>query len=133
MKTNELKQNIFVRNIKHQTIEKVLYLGLMKVPGGEWINSVVYSGPERKSGEVEVFTKSVGEFVNEFDYMYDFTIWMTDVYNQLECHVSDEDKKNHPFNVFLYTDEDVLKNIQYFYDCFNVGMSAYKALTFFKI
>lgn len=65
--------------------------------------------------------------------MEDFEKYMTGVYEQLACNVSDEWVEKNPYNVFPYSDDDVKNNINYFKECYDAGLSGYKALTFFDM
>ena len=57
------------------------------------------------------------------------TEYMIDVKCQLYCNATEEFKNN--YTTYLYTNEQVDENIEYFEKCKRSGLSAYKALLFF--
>lgn len=133
MLKEEIKSGIFVRNIKYGNTEEILHVGIMKMESGNWVDAVIYTGKDRFGGGQTVFCKKMDDFCKEFEPVDSdgFKLWMDGVYSQLDCNVSDEWRKNYPFNVFSYTEEEVNSKLDYFRDCYNRGLSAYKALTFF--
>ena len=58
-----------------------------------------------------------------------FDDYIKDVKQMLNCNASEEYKKK--YVTYLYTNEQVDENLEYFKDCMNDGLSAYKALLFF--
>lgn len=54
---------------------------------------------------------------------------MEDVKSQLECNATEYHKKN--YTTYLYSNEQVDSNLDYFKRCKKLGLSAYKALLFF--
>lgn len=58
-----------------------------------------------------------------------FEDYIKDVKQMLNCNASEEYKKK--YVTYLYTNEQVDENLEYFKDCMNDGLSAYKALLFF--
>ena len=61
--------------------------------------------------------------------MDNFTDFLEDVRSQLECNASKEFIEN---NVsYTYSNESIHENIDYFKDCFQRGLSGYKALLYF--
>ena len=133
MDIKKLEEGIFVRNIKHGNVEKVLYLGLMKTESGEWKNCVIYQGLGRFTDKMTIFCKDQFDFINEFEYIGIYTdkpfrTWMEDVYAQLDCCATDSFKREFPFNIFQYTKKEIDNNIEYFLECYWKGLSQYKAL-----
>ena len=137
MKQEELKIGIFVRNIKHGNIEKVLHLGIMKMESGEWIDCVVYEGKDRFTNQTTIFCKSKKEFLNEFKFIdlifYEpFSKWLNGLLEQLDCNVTDEHRKKYPYNIFPYSEEEIRNNMDYFMDCWFRGLSQYISLSLFS-
>jgi hypothetical protein len=62
--------------------------------------------------------------------MKNFKEYIEDVKSQLDCNVSDIDKSN--YTTYIYSNELVDANLDYFDDCYNNNLSAYKALLFFS-
>lgn len=60
-------------------------------------------------------------------FNFSFNKYMEDVYSQLECNASNEYKKT--YITFTYSKEEIEENIEYFKECYNENISAYKALT----
>lgn len=58
-----------------------------------------------------------------------FEDYIKDVKQMLNCNASEEYKNK--YVTYLYTNEQVDENLEYFKDCMNDGLSAYKALLFF--
>lgn len=56
--------------------------------------------------------------------------YIADAKSRLECNMSKEDIE--VLGAFLYTEEEVDNNKEYFLKCKESGMSAYKALVFFS-
>lgn len=61
--------------------------------------------------------------------MKDFDLYMLDVKSQLTENATDFYKDNHI--TYTYSNEVVDNNLDYFEDCMNKGLSAYKALLYF--
>ena len=136
MERTELSEGILVKNLKHGNIEKVLHLGLMKMESGEWKDAVIYMGKDRFSPYEKIFCKKTDDFLKEFEvYIPDkdlsFSEYMDRVKEQLECNVTEEFKSKYPYNVFSYTEEEIMDNKLFFIHCHQKGLSAYKALTLF--
>lgn len=58
-----------------------------------------------------------------------FKEYMADVYSQLECNMSAEDKAK--YGCYTYTEQTVKDNLDYFRDCKDTNLSPYKALLWF--
>ena len=58
-----------------------------------------------------------------------FDLYLDNVKEQLYCNASDDYKNN--YITYLYSNEDVNNNLNYFKKCFHDGLSAYKSLLFF--
>jgi hypothetical protein len=56
--------------------------------------------------------------------------YIADAKSRLECNMSKEDIE--VLGAFLYTEEEVDNNKEYFLKCKESGMSTYKALVFFS-
>lgn len=61
--------------------------------------------------------------------MINFNEYMVDVKSQLFDNASEEYKSQHI--TYTYSNEVVDSNLDYFRDCCNKGLSAYKSLLFF--
>lgn len=59
-----------------------------------------------------------------------FEDYMADVYSQLECNISAEDKAK--YGCYTYSEQTVKDNLDYFQYCLKSNLSAYKALLFFS-
>ena len=57
-----------------------------------------------------------------------FDDYMADVYSQLECNMSCENKAQ--YVSYNYSEEDIKANIEYFKYCLKSNLSPYKALLF---
>lgn len=61
--------------------------------------------------------------------MDNFNEYIMDVKSQLDCNATEEFKNN--YITYLYSNEDIDNNLDYFERCMNTGESAYIALLFF--
>lgn len=61
--------------------------------------------------------------------MNNFKKYIQSVREQLDCNASDEYKKQ--FVVYMYSNEEVDNNLEYFKSCMKNNLSPYKALLFF--
>jgi hypothetical protein len=61
--------------------------------------------------------------------MKDFEKYIEGAKEQLYCNASDDYRNAHI--TYLYTNEDVESNLDYFRRCMESGLSSYKALLFF--
>ena len=59
-----------------------------------------------------------------------FDDYMADVYSQLECNISAEDKAK--YGCYTYSETVIKDNLDYFRDCLKENLSPYKALLFFS-
>ena len=59
-----------------------------------------------------------------------FDLYLDNVKEQLYCNASDDYKNN--YITYLYSNEDVNNNLNYFKKCFDDGLSGYKSLLFFS-
>ena len=57
-----------------------------------------------------------------------FEDYMADVYSQLECNISAEDKAK--YGCYTYSETVIKDNLDYFRDCKDTNLSPYKALLF---
>ena len=131
MDKSELIDGSIVRNIKYGNEEEILHTGIMKTDTGEWVDCVIYKGKDRFGDGEQIFVKRTEDFLKEFElFKSTFDLWMESVYELLECNMSEEDKKR--YVCFGYTEEFVKSQLKYFFKCFELGMSAYKALTLFE-
>jgi hypothetical protein len=60
----------------------------------------------------------------------DFDMYIADVRSQLYCNASEDYKDK--YTTYTYSNEDIDGNLDYFKECQKSGLSAYKALLFFK-
>lgn len=61
--------------------------------------------------------------------MDNFNEYIMDVKSQLDCNATEEFKNN--YITYLYSNEDIDNNLDYFERCMKAGKSAYTALLFF--
>jgi hypothetical protein len=61
--------------------------------------------------------------------MKNFDLYIADVKSQLDENATDFHKEN--YITYTYSNEVVDNNLDYFEDCMNKGLSAYKALLYF--
>lgn len=59
-----------------------------------------------------------------------FEEYIINVKSQLCCNASEEDKKK--YITYLFSNEQIDQNLDYFKKCFDRDLSGYKALLFFK-
>lgn len=57
-----------------------------------------------------------------------FEAYMLDVRSQLKCNISEEEY--YLYGAYDYTNEQIDENLEYFRECYNQPLSAYKALLF---
>lgn len=62
--------------------------------------------------------------------MNDFNKYIIDAKEQLNCNASEEYRNNNV--TYLYTNDEIDNNLDYFKKCMKNGLSAYKALLFFN-
>ena len=61
--------------------------------------------------------------------MQDFETYIKEVKEQLFCNATDDYKNQ--YVTYMYTNEQVDSNLDYFKDCMSKNLSPYKALLFF--
>lgn len=61
--------------------------------------------------------------------MNNFEEYIQNVREQLYCNATEEFKSN--YITYMYSNEQVDSNLDYFNNCMNSGLSGYKALLFF--
>lgn len=61
--------------------------------------------------------------------MKKFDLYMADVRSQLECNATPEYKEK--YITYVYSNETIESNLEYFEERMKEGLSAYKALLFF--
>lgn len=61
--------------------------------------------------------------------MQDFETYIKEVKEQLFCNATDDYKNQ--YVTYMYTNEQIDSNLDYFKDCMNKNLSPYKALLFF--
>lgn len=62
--------------------------------------------------------------------MINFEEYIINVKSQLYCNASEEDKNE--YIIYLFSNEEIENNLDYFKKCFDRDLSGYKALLFFK-
>lgn len=67
----------------------------------------------------------------DFAFNCSFDEYITKVYSCLCCNITEEERNREYISCYDFTEEEVNKNISYFRECYNSGLSAYKALLFF--
>lgn len=60
--------------------------------------------------------------------MKDFKKYIENAKEQLDCNATDDFKNN--YITYLYSNEQIDDNLDYFKNCMKSGLSAYKALLF---
>ena len=68
------------------------------------------------------------ECIDDISNEESFKEYMKDVYSQLECNMSEEEKKQNPYNCFSYSEHYIKLNELFFIQCFISGISQYTAL-----
>lgn len=68
------------------------------------------------------------ECIDDISNEESFKEYMKDVYSQLECNMSEEEKKQNPYNCFSYSEHYIKLNESFFIQCFISGISPYTAL-----
>lgn len=59
-----------------------------------------------------------------------FEEYIINVKSQLYCNTSEDDRKE--YITYMFSNEQIDQNIDYFKKCFDIDLSGYKALLFFK-
>jgi hypothetical protein len=62
--------------------------------------------------------------------MKDFEKYIEGAKEQLDCNATEDYKYN--YGTYLYTNEHIESNLDYFKRCMESGLSSYKALLFFN-
>jgi Tfp pilus assembly protein PilF len=62
--------------------------------------------------------------------MKDFEKYIEGAKEQLDCNAAEDYKYN--YGTYLYTNEQIESNLDYFRRCMESGLSSYKALLFFN-
>lgn len=65
----DIQPRTLVRNKKYMTKEIIIGTCIMKDSKKGWINAVIYTGIDRKTNCPNIFTKSVEEFIQEFNLL----------------------------------------------------------------
>lgn len=125
MKENELKKDMYVINIKHGNVEKVLNICLMKMESGEWVDGVIYEGKDRFTGNKTIFCKRKSDFLNEFVPHMSFGVWFQKLLELTDENMDEE-------QMFTYSYDELYDHMDFLEDCFNNGMSPYKTLCVFE-